>query len=305
MERILALGGSVRYDYECDDRGLVLQPQQPRWEALRSWIGHGYFEHVVRISLDDSAVTDADMEVIGKLRGVRTLSLNDTAVSDMSLEQIQSWRQLNYLGLMRTNVTSEGMRYLEEMQSLDTLILESTNVGDEGAASIAKLRRLGMLNMGGTQVTSAAIPRLSNLSLGMLGLSQTVVDDAAISDLCEMKYLNWLLLNGSQVSGEGLWRFRQALPECDLDADFVDLTGWPPGDVPDGAWTAILKRLEPLDQEGRLKLIDVSGVDIADRHLDQLKGFTNLQMLDLRETRVTDAGVESLRQSLPGCKIAR
>jgi hypothetical protein len=86
----------------------------------------------------------------------------------------------------------------------------------------------------------------------------------------------------------------------------VDLSTWPRGkDVPDGAWLAILKRLESLHDEDRLKLLDVSGVGIADRHLDQLTGFRNLQMLDLRETRVTDAGVESLRKSLPSCKIAR
>jgi hypothetical protein len=197
------------------------------------------------------------------------------------------------------------MHYLEGMQSLDTLVLENTNVDDDGMASLGKLHRLGMLNLGGTQVTSAAIPRLSTLSLSMLGLSQTAVDDAAISHLCEMKSFNWLLLNGTQVSGEGLWRFRQALPECDLDGEYVDLTSWPPGDVPDGAWVATLKRLEPLHQEGRLKLIDVSGVEVADRHLQHLAGFNKLQMLDLRETRVTEAGVESLRQSLPGCKIAR
>lgn len=283
VERIVALGGSVRYDYECDAQGGTLQNSQPpRWEWLRRVVGQGYFERVLRISLDESAVGDADMQVIGKLRGVKHLGLNETSVSDESLKQIRSWRQLNYLGLMRTRVTSAGLQHVEGLQSLDTLILERTNVDDDGMASIAKLRRLETLNLGGTQITSAAI-----------------------NYLCEMKKLGWLMLNGTRVSGEGLLQFRNALPDCQLDGDLVDLTDWPPDDVPDGIWLGMLKRLEALHSEDRLKLLDVSGVGIADRHLLHLAGFTNLQMLDLRETHVTDAGVESLRKSLPGCKIAR
>lgn len=306
VERVLALGGSVAYDEGYDAKGHFRQsPHPPPRQWLRDMIGQGYLEQVRTVDLDKSGVSDADMQVIGKLRGVRTLNLNDTSVSDDGLEAIRSWRKLTYLGLMKSQVTSRGLRHLEELQSLDSLILENTSVNDDGAASIAKLRSLKTLSLGGTKITSASIPPLSSLLLDILALSQTQVDDAAISHLCQMKTLNWLMLDGSRVSGEGLLQLRDALPACQLDGELVDLTSWPPGDVPDGAWSGILLRLRPLHDEGRLKLIDASGIGIADRHLQQLDGFTKLQMLDLRETRVTDAGVESLRQSLPGCKIAR
>jgi hypothetical protein len=34
-------------------------------------------------------------------------------------------------------------------------------------------------------------------------------------------------------------------------------------------------------------------------------GLTNLQVLDLRFTRVTEAGLKELRKALPGCTISR
>ena len=61
-------------------------------------------------------------------------------------------------------------------------------------------------------------------ALGVLALSQTAVDDAAISPLCKMQTLNWLLLNDTLVSGQGLLQFRDALADCQLDGDLVDLT---------------------------------------------------------------------------------
>jgi hypothetical protein len=307
VDRIVARGGHVRYDYECNAQGLVLKVSKPRWVWLRSLVGHGYLDHVVRVSLDKTAVTDADMQVIGKLRGVRTLSLNDTQVSDETLKHISAWRELNYLGLIDTRVTGDGLRNIEGMRSLDTLVLERSNVDDRGMKSLAKLHRLETLSLGGTKVTSATIAPLSALPLVMLGLQQTAVDDAAIRHLCEMKKLDWLMLNDSRISGEGLLQLREGLPNCEVDGDLVDLSSRGPAlEPPEGYWAGLMtSRLNPLHDEGRLKLLDLSSTTFADRDLGQLEGLTKLEMLDLRETRVTEAGVKSLRQSLPGCKIAR
>ena len=307
VDRIVARGGHVRYDYECNAQGLVLKVSKPRWIWLRSLVGHGYLDHVVRVSLDKTAVSDADMQVIGKLRGVRTLSLNDTSVSDETLKHVSAWHELNYLGLSGTRVTGEGLRHIERMQSLDTLVLEKSNVDDRGIKSLAKLRRLESLSLDGTTVTSATIAPLSTLPLVTLGLQQTAVDDAAIGHLCRMKKLDWLMLNSSRISGEGLLKVQDALPDCQVDGDLVDLSSLGgTTEPPEGYWGRLVTgRLIPLHDEGRLKLIDLSTTTFADRDLRHLEGLTRLEMIDLRETKVTEAGVESLRQSLPGCKIAR
>jgi hypothetical protein len=44
---------------------------------------------------------------------------------------------------------------------------------------------------------------------------------------------------------------------------------------------------------------------VNDAGLEHLKGLTNLRTLNLTETKVTDHGVNKLRQALPKCDIQR
>jgi hypothetical protein len=44
---------------------------------------------------------------------------------------------------------------------------------------------------------------------------------------------------------------------------------------------------------------------VTDRGLEHLKGLTGLKAVDLRETGVTDAGVEALRRALPRATVQR
>jgi hypothetical protein len=45
------------------------------------------------------------------------------------------------------------------------------------------------------------------------------------------------------------------------------------------------------------------GTPTTDAGLVHLKGMSNLKHLDLRYTKVTDAGVAVLKKSLPNCQI--
>ncbi len=42
---------------------------------------------------------------------------------------------------------------------------------------------------------------------------------------------------------------------------------------------------------------------VSDSGLEHLKGLNELQLLFLRNTLVTDAGVEKLKRALPNCEI--
>ena len=52
-----------------------------------------------------------------------------------------------------------------------------------------------------------------------------------------------------------------------------------------------------------LSILDLSGTQVTDAGLEHLKGLTNLWQLYLSGTQVTTKGVESLRQALPNCTI--
>ena len=61
--------------------------------------------------------------------------------------------------------------------------------------------------------------------------------------------------------------------------------------------------LEYLRGLTNLEAIDLENTKVTDAGLVHLKGLTNLQSLNLRHTQVTDAGVKKLQQALPKCKI--
>jgi hypothetical protein len=44
---------------------------------------------------------------------------------------------------------------------------------------------------------------------------------------------------------------------------------------------------------------------VSDAGLEHLKGLPSLTELDLRETQVSDAGVEALKAAIPGLRVYR
>ena len=58
-----------------------------------------------------------------------------------------------------------------------------------------------------------------------------------------------------------------------------------------------------LDDKGELIALHLGGTEITDAGLEQLKGLSSLDTLDLTEIKVTIEGVNKLKQALPDCKI--
>jgi uncharacterized protein YjbI with pentapeptide repeats len=309
VKRILELGGSLAYDFKFDAAGKpVKNPARPGWPWLRRLVGDEYFQEVVRVNLDKTDVSDADLQLIGRLKHLSFLSLNHTKVSDAGLSHIRRLCGLRDLGLMETKITGAGLRHVKDFENLEGLNLSRTAVDDQGVKYIGNLSRLERLDLWETSVTSKGVASLTRLTnLDFLSLRYTHVDDSAISHLVAMQSLTELHLSGSRVSGEGLFSLREALPSCEVHGDMIDLSDLQFDDSQRclRKWESLVKRMQSLHAESRLKLIDLSGSQVSDDFISALHGLVNLEMIDLRETRVTDAGVERLKRALPGCKLLR
>jgi hypothetical protein len=199
VARIEQLGGRIDYDWEYEyvERGQA-RPNavRPGWPWLHRAVGPEYFQEVFFVRLYKSRATDADLRLIGKLRGVRMLSLSSPNVSDAGLHELRSWRLL-HLDLDNCQITDEGIQHLREcaeLKQLKSLDLSGTAVGDKTAQQLAsEFPQLQHLDLSETRVTSQGIVHLAKLrNLRDLSFSNSAVDDAAVDEL------------------------KQALPQCEI-----------------------------------------------------------------------------------------
>jgi hypothetical protein len=309
VQRIHELGGSVSYDFQYADgeaNGKLLKnPQPPGWSWLRRLIGPEYFQDVVRASLDKKQVNDDDLRLIGKLTRLNTLGLNHTGVSDAGLKHLDELKRLCSLGLAETQITGAGLRVVSHFDNLDTLILQdASRIDDDCIQHVKSLTHLETLNLGGTSVSSTGVSQLAALNnLRWLYLSDTSVDDAAVEALISMRHLAELGLRGSQITGEGLLTVRAGLSSCEVQCDMIDLRRSNAFKAENAKkWDQLAARMRALNNEDRIKLIDLSDTQIVDEYLPSLYGLDNVEAIDFRNTQVTKAGVKRLERALPGCK---
>jgi len=127
------------------------------------------------------------------------------------------------------------------------------------------------------------IAGLEELSLANAGL-----DDTALAQLPKMRKLKRLVLDGNQIRGTGLSALNNQPALVDLSLGCPTLTD------------LLAKNLAELKQLQRLSL---AGSSLGDAGIKHLEGLTNLQWIDLRNTKVTASGVAALQKALPQCKI--
>ena len=152
-----------------------------------------------------------------------------------------------------------------------------SSVTDTELEYLQELTRLEVLNLSYTQVTDEGLKYLSGLTnLWSLELNETAIGDEGLKYLRGLSKLARLHLTKTRVT----------------DAGLAYLRGLP-----------------------RLGLLEISDVQVTDAGLVHLEGLTNLGTLNLTptkineelcgefESRITDAGVEKLRQALPECAI--
>jgi len=311
VARIEQLGGSVQYLHELDPDDLTFpwridEPVSPGPPWLRRLLGPEFFETVVAVELNQTRVTDADLRIIGKLRGVVVAQLNCTSVSDAGLYELRNWRKLRSLGLMDTQVTGAGLRHLASMPELNNLVLEQTAVDDQGLARLGAHKGLTSLSLGQTRVTSRGVEQLRSYpELSILSLHSTPTDDSAVPALVSLRKLDYLDVTGTNISVQGLLVLCNAWPRKAVVGLYIDLSGQSNRKYTrDGSlWLQVVARACALDSEDRLKLIDFSWSNIQDEHLAGLHGLKNVELIDLRGSEATPAGIAELRKALPHCEV--
>jgi len=214
-------------------------------------------------------------------------------------ERITAYRQGgelegNYTAvrLYTSDITGDWLRAHDNLTTLQItdLTLAETALTDAELAELFRAHALTVVDLRSEQVGDQAVAALADgRKLTLLQIRESPLNDAQFARL-PLEQLEELRLDGTLVTPAGLQELRRAgkLVSATLDGRQFDAT------------TAQVLGALP-----QLKFLEFIGPDVTDNHLAMLHGFTALELLNLRGTAVTSAGLESLQKALPNCQIGR
>lgn len=245
---------------------------------------------ILEVNFRGAEVTDETMQHLLGLRRVESVLLNETAITDAGLEPIGKLTTLKNLDLRGCSVSNEGMAHLTGLKNLKALRLSgksgATTVDDEGFTHFSALTSLKVLAadfLFGDMV--AAINHLEGVTeLEELYLAGTTFDDEAASLLIRFPKLRQLRISQSQISDVGLEHVARLESVVNLDLSENS-------QIFDGG----LQHLSGMQQ---LTVLNLWRVNISDLGVEHLAGLTNLEWLNLDNTQLSDAGLAHLSKML-------
>lgn len=248
---------------------------------------------VGRVSLGGQPwMTDDVMARIAKWQ-IAILDLGYTpTITDESLRHLaKSNKALSILSVHTTKVTGVGFDAFKE-RSIEALTVGGCPISTEGwqrIAEIGELRQLWAPGAGqafGDDQLMLLARRQPNLKL--LQLAQVILSDRGLKELGGLKQLGFL-----------------SLPQCDLRG--TELTGLGQNEAVE--WLELPETgisdigLKGLSTMKKVKWMILTGCDIHDDGLKSLERTKTLAIINLKQTKVTAAGVAALQKALPDCKI--
>jgi hypothetical protein len=111
----------------------------------------------------NTKITDAGLECVQGLHGLRALHLNQTRVTDTGLARLRGLSYLKEVSLFGTPITDEGLAHLSHLKDLEKLYLGEQPITDQGLAYLHGLRNLRVLYLFHTRVTTAGVEELRRL----------------------------------------------------------------------------------------------------------------------------------------------
>jgi internalin A len=249
---------------------------------------------IVDISLARTWATDADIERIASLKGVKRLDLSLTYISDRGAERLRALDQLEELNLFAAEfITDAAMAFVRSNRQLKTLNLRGTDVTDTSLAYVAELSHLKSLDISFTQITDVGLEHLASLAqLEELNLGGNKISGASLHVLKLLPKLRKLSFYGIQRRNAG-WCWAPVVTDVELETISL-LSGLEDLNIGSGVALGAPRPtdLGPADGEAECRI--AGGMRITDLGLARLSKLEKLQQLDLSGSAITPNGLKTL-----------
>jgi hypothetical protein len=108
-------------------------------------------EQIATLDLSGTAIVDADLEAVGRLRHLTRLRLDRTSVGDAGLTHLEGLSHLESLNLFGTSVTDAGLAALEPLVALRSLYLWRSGATTDGVDRLEAVLPHLRVNLGMSQ----------------------------------------------------------------------------------------------------------------------------------------------------------
>ena len=195
--------------------------------------------------------------------------------------------RLSRITLAHTWITDLGLEQLKPLENVVDLNLYYTEyITDGGVAHVKHWKKLEHLNLRGTKVTSRIFEHVGNLTtLKSLDVGFSRVTDDGFENLAELAQLESLGFAGNKMSGVSLPLLKLLPSLRRLDVGGLQRTD-------SGLWGLALSdfNLESIEALTELDTLNLRDSKITDRGLARLEALVNLESLDLSRTPVSRRG---------------
>jgi serine/threonine-protein kinase len=181
--------------------------------------GLKYLRHLplVKLDLDDIAVTDKGIEFVSQIRTLEYLNLRRSEVGDKSCLLLARLPKLRTLFLSETNVSGSELSVLSKIPTLRELYLES-DPGVKKHFSGLKDIKLSILSLARDKITDDDIENLARARPNIEGLSLDFnqISDKGLLKLAQLSHLKWVSVRGCSVTPAGVSKFKVLKPTCSV-----------------------------------------------------------------------------------------
>lgn len=289
------------------------------------------FRHLQKLALPETRVTPDGLKVLAGLEKLHWLYFDPSRLTDDRLRALREIDRLHVLAraqapdggrpggsaeevatfdLRHTAVTAAGIKELAPLKNLTHLQLDPVQAKDETAAV---LRKIGLLHaLSGALGKNGARPKTAE-EVVVLDLYLPLLTDASIKEFSAFRKVR--LLRSSRLMTDAMVQEIEIFPDLEelilsneqmTDRALSTLRKQGRVHVYSGAKRNRNSRTSGRPQsDDEVFELDLKGTKVTDAGLKALKGLTNLRLLRIDRTGVTFRGIEELKKDLPQIAIGR
>lgn len=122
------------------------------------------------LSLHSTMVDRKSLVFLGTLKTLDSLDISELDMAGADFTPLANLPHLSVLSLNRTNIGDTEVKSLTRLKAMSSLFLRmNAKITDASAVSLAAIKTLKFVDLVGTNVTEACLPRLKNVSMVVVG----------------------------------------------------------------------------------------------------------------------------------------